>query len=158
MDWPASQDGEYTSGFNPNSQKHIEVRPGALQEDGAFIIPHESTHAIFDKAGLAPSATSLLNSSTGPGLGLRASQMISGNPDLYPPMPELPEGQFTDRTVVNAHLQRMANEGLAYSVGTPEGTPYVEHVASRISDPALAQQLLRLHRNALAVRHPTVAK
>jgi hypothetical protein len=44
----------------------------------------------------------------------------------------------------------MANEGLAYSVGTTEGTPYVEYVAGQIKDPATSAQLLRLHRNALA--------
>ncbi len=124
--WPENKAGDYSPISN-----QIQIKGGYLQEVPSFVIPHESAHAIFNQAGLEPSAPALANSGPGP----QAQSLIAIAPNLYRQTPET-----------------MANEGLAYSIGTHEGTPFVEHVASRISDPALAQQLLRLHRNALATR------
>jgi hypothetical protein len=46
----------------------------------------------------------------------------------------------------------MADEGLGYSVGDRDETPYVNYAASQISNPALKEKLLRLHNNAVQTR------
>lgn len=108
----------------------IEIPPERLQENANYFIPHESSHALYSAAKLSPEAIQ------GVPLPEDARWTITSNPNLYP----------------NPSPDTMANEGLAYSIGYEDATPFIEHVASRIKDPALAQQLLRLHRTAILAR------
>lgn len=126
-DWPENKGGEYRDG-------RITVRQDELQSpESGQLITHESAHDIFQRAGLTPLAGQLL--ARGPELPTRATSRIYSNPQLY-------VNPAKDDAL-------LANEGLAYSLGWPQGTPYVEWVASQIQDPALAQQLLRMHQNRI---------
>lgn len=109
--------------------KSIQTPEGNLQTLSARILPHESAHDIFQKAGLGQSSAELLKGMT-PSAGVM--DQLRGYPGTY---------KLTPETV--------ANEGLAYSVGDWGRGPFVYHVADQIKDPALADQLKRLHRNAV---------
>jgi hypothetical protein len=133
-DWPDGKAAEY----DPATKRITVLGFSNARKD----IPHESAHALFDAAGLAPASGQL--TSQGPGLSLEARSLINYFPQLYKPLAGF------DPAEVKRHQEMMADEGLAYSIGNAEGTPYVEYVASRIGDPAIAAQLRRLHNNALA--------
>jgi hypothetical protein len=131
--WPEGKAAEYDPATKRISVLGLDN--GRARRD----IPHESAHAIFDKAGLAPASGKLVS-----GVPPEVNALISYFPQLYRPL------SGTDPSELKRHREMIADEGLAYSVGRDEGTPYVEHVASQIKDSAIAAQLLRLHRNALA--------
>lgn len=120
------------AGYYPSSNT-IGVKPEYMEGLNYPVVPHESSHAIFSNANLTPLAGQLVGQ-----VPWQAQAEVNSSPDLYTTL---------DKAT-------MANEGLGYSIGKEWGTPYVEHVASRIKDPAIAQQLLRLHRNALAAKNP----
>jgi hypothetical protein len=134
--WGEGQLAEY----NPDTDS-IAVRPSSFQGSASStdpnpMIPHESAHAIYEKSKLVPA--SVLKS--GMPSGSRMQSSASGSPFSVTPF-SFEEQWRQDKS--------RANEGLAYSIGLPEATPFIESVASQIRDPNIAQQLRRLHYNAL---------
>jgi hypothetical protein len=99
------------------------------------IVPHESAHQIYDKAGLAAQAPQL------------APQVSEANRNLIAATPVYRQGPNAGTP------DQVANEGLGFSIGQPTETDYVEKVASAIKDPVLATRLRRLNSNALGARN-----
>lgn len=147
--WDSNKGGEYNSTTRNSlggiwEPANIKVRQGEMSP-GSDIIPHESTHAIYDQAGL--------NSVSLGDIPPHAMDRLLGAPNLYPMSTSRPAGQpydaYAERVNAKSRANMIANEGLAYSVGTAQGDSYVRDVADQIKDPVLRQQLLRLHENAL---------
>lgn len=121
-DLPQDRGGQYDAGSGL-----IETHPESMMSRGH--ISHESAHAIFDKANLYDLASKLSSD-----VPVSATGQIAFHPELYPNMND---------------DKMLANEGLAFSIGDPTGTAYINKVASKIQDIRLRGQLLRLHDNAL---------
>jgi hypothetical protein len=140
--WPATKGGQY----DPNTGA-ITVLPEGMQPFYR-ILPHESAHAIYDQAGLSQ-ITPQLFGPTMPHLPPAAVNQIQIHPELYPII-----GTRSSSGMPSFKQDReiLSNEGLAFSIGDPAGTPFVEAIANKIKDPALAAELLRLHHNALGTR------
>lgn len=99
------------------------------------IVAHESAHDLYERGGLRPQAANMID--TMPPLSPTPLSDITRSPNLYTTSsPKQADEMWT-------------NEGLAYSIGWPSGTPLVNYMASRIKDPALAAQLLRLHQSRM---------
>ena len=131
--WPEDKAAEY----NP-ATGNITVR--ALDAGQARTdIPHESAHALFNQAGLSSQSANLSGQ-----VPADAMRMINYFPQIYRP-------QQSDAPAESQRYREMvANEGLGYSIGNPDATPYVEAAANKMQNPHAAAQLLRLHRNAIA--------
>lgn len=92
------------------------------------LIGHESAHRIFDLAGLRSKASELA-----PKVPNLQRATVALRNDIYQPTDEV-----------------LANEGLGYSIGDPDATPYVQQAASRIGSDDLRRMLIRLHNNRVA--------
>lgn len=127
---PTGSGGQYN-----RLTKSITLPPEALQH-APEAVQHESAHALYDQAGfgLTPKAETL---------SVPSLMNILDHPELYGSKPD-------PRTI--------ANEGLAYSVGTEWGEPYVKQIASQMKDRKLAEKLLRLHQNAIGGRYNSWVK
>lgn len=111
---------------------HLLINPPYLQPN-LSIIPHESAHQIVAKAwpDLAP------------GLAGLATQVPEAQRNLILAHPLYQQMKGAGQP------EQMMDEGLGFSIGDPDATKYVQEVASRIKDPTLRDQLLRLHYTAL---------
>lgn len=124
---PSGASGLYDKGA-------IYISPTELQQGPDWTVPHEEAHAIYDQAGLRRVGAALASR-----VGEGPRNRILATP-LY---------NTQDQAGNN---EQMSDEGLGFSIGDSEQIPYVNYAASRIQDPRMKQQLLRLNRNALATR------
>lgn len=126
-DLPDDLGGVYDNG-------EITLRPEELQRS-SFIIPHESAHAIYDQGRLKDMAASL------------ASHVGEG-----PRNRVLGSSVYRQMGPYSGSPEQVSDEGLAFSVGDRDETPYVNYSASQLKNPKLAETLKRLHRNSIQVR------
>lgn len=119
---PAGQAGGYGAG-------KITIAP-----DHWDTLPHEQAHVLYDQAHL-----------------------VSQAPELAPAVPELKRQFIQASPIYNqqpgaGNAEQLSDEGLGFSIGDPTATDYVEKVARKIKDPAIAARLRRLNDNAIATR------
>lgn len=121
--------GAKAAGIYHPDYNMMEVDPEYAQP-GRGTIAHESAHAIWNNSNLK-----------GMG-GVMAPQVPpsqNSTMELYKYAPD-PETR--------------ADEGLGFSIGDPSAQGYVNSAASKITDPNLRQQLLRLNANRMGVTNP----